>query len=324
MKKLSLTLFLILLALASGLIAVWHYFGPPGKSNAVETFTIPDKQPDFNLVKNLLDQGFIKNSAGFVFLKEKFAPNLEVKSGGYYLRKNMFAWEVIAKLQGKPDLLWFTITGCPRKEQIGEKLQTLLGWSDKVLKDWNTLYSDIKTENYEGVYYPDTYLIPVTESAAQIARRFIDRFNEKLAPLSDKYLAADIRWTTGVKIASLIAREAAGSTDMHLISGIIWNRLNIGMPLQIDSTMQYTRGRKPDGTWWGSVDISQKQSDSPYNTYIYKGLPPTPICSPNISYIEAALNPDPTDCLFYLHDGSQQIHCAKTYAQHKKNINKYL
>jgi len=111
---------------------------------------------------------------------------------------------------------------------------------------------------------------------------------------------------------------------MHLISGIIWNRLNTGMPLQIDATMQYTRGKNSEGSWWGSVDIREKQSDSPYNTYLYKGLPPTPICSPGIDYIEAALNPEPTDCLFYLHDSTGQIHCAKTYTQHKLNILKYL
>ena len=324
MKKYFYILVFVILILIAALVGVWYYFGPPGKSVVVEVFVVPEKPAGFDLIKNLKSQGFIKNSSGFMFLRDKLAPGFEIKPGGYNLRQNMYAWEVLAKIKGNPDLVWFTVNGCPRKEQIGEKLQKLLGWSDKVLRDWNTLYSDIKTENYEGVYYPDTYLIPVSETAAQIARRFIGRFNEKFAPLSDSYLAAGIKWTTGIKIASLIAREAAGAADMHLISGIIWNRLNTGMPLQIDATMQYTRGKNPDGSWWGSVDLREKQSDSPYNTYLYKGLPPTPICSPNIDYIEAALNPDPTDCLFYLHDSNEQIHCAKTYAGHLKNIKKYL
>jgi len=98
----------------------------------------------------------------------------------------------------------------------------------------------------------------------------------------------------------------------------------VGMPLQIDATMQYTLGKNKDGRWWGAIDINEKQSDSPYNSYLHKGLPPTPICSPNIDYIEAALNPDETPCLFYLHDRSGQIHCAETYEGHLKNIDKYL
>lgn len=236
----------------------------------------------------------------------------------------MNAWEVMNKITGRPDLAWVTVSGCQRKEQIGEKLAAVLGWSDETLKKWNIVYTSVSPEYFEGVYYPDTYLIPTDESGEQVAKRFIDRFNEKFAPLAEKYAAANIKWTTGLKIASLIAREAAGTTDMKVISGVIWNRLNIGMPLQIDATMQYTLGKKPDGPWWGVVDLAEKQNDSPYNSYLYKGLPPTPICSPNIAAIEAALNPEPTDCLFYLHDGDKQIHCAKTYEEHLANIRKYL
>jgi UPF0755 protein len=83
-------------------------------------------------------------------------------------------------------------------------------------------------------------------------------------------------------------------------------------------------GKNANGKWWGSIDLAQKKSDSPYNSYLTKGLPPTPICSPNINAIEAALNPEETDCLFYLHDVYKEIHCAKTYKEHLANIEKYL
>lgn len=236
----------------------------------------------------------------------------------------MNAWQVMKKITGKEDLVWVTIPFCARKEQTGEKLANALGWDKENLNKWNTAYAKTKSEYFEGVYYPDTYLLPVDESGAQIAERFINRFNEYFAPLADKFTAKNIKWTTGLKIASLIAREAGGAEDMKLISGIIWNRLNEGMPLQIDATMQYTLGKNKDGNWWGNIVLSEKRKDSPYNSYLYKGLPPTPICSPNIDAIEAALNPEETDCLFYLHDGDKQIHCARTYKEHIKNIEKYL
>jgi len=236
----------------------------------------------------------------------------------------MWALDVFKKINGKPDLVWISYSSCLRKEQVGEILSEALGWNSTELTKWNTVYTNSSPEYFEGVYYPDTYLIPVDENGEQVARRLINRFNEKFAPLADKYVEANIRWVTGLKIASLISREAAGSLDMHLISGIIWNRLDKGMPLQIDATMQYTLGKNKEEKWWGAIDLKEQKNDSPYNSYLHKGLPPTPICSPNIDYVDAALNPEETDCLFYLHDHSKQIHCAVTYEEHLKNIKKYL
>jgi UPF0755 protein len=266
----------------------------------------------------------VKNIKGFQFLYLWFSGGGTIKPGGYRLNKNMNAWQVMKRVTGKPDLLWVTITGCPRKEQIGEKLADILEWDASKLEQWNTTFTAENFDYTEGIYYPDTYLIPADEAPAAVAKRFVDRFNEKFAPLTDAYIAKNIKWTTGLKIASLIGRESGGTDDMKLISGIIWNRLDQGMVLQIDATMQYTHGKRSDGTWWGPVDLKEKQSDSPYNSYLHKGLPPTPICSPTIEIIEAALNPQDTDCLYYLHDRARQIHCAATYAGHKANIEKYL
>lgn len=272
-----------------------------------------------------LEEGkFIKKNKVLEYYLNTFVFFADVKPGGYKLRKDMWALDVFKKINGKQDLVWISYSSCLRKEQIGEILASELGWDKEALEKWNNVYTNLSSEYFEGVYYPDTYLIPVDEKREQVAKRLINRFNEKFAPLADKYIAANIRWVTGIKIASLIAREAAGKSDMNLISGIIWNRLNKGMPLQIDATMQYTLGKNSQGKWWGAIDLKEQKKDSPYNSYLHKGLPPTPICSPNIDYIEAALNPEETDCLFYLHDNFKQIHCSATYEEHLKNIKKYL
>jgi len=324
MKILSVVLFFILLTILVFSIYGWRVFGPAGNSKQIEIFVIPQNKEGFDVTQALWEQKFVKNVKAFQFLLNTFAKNKEIKSGGYRLSRNMNVWHVFTKVTGKQDLIWITISFCPRKEQVGEKLASVLDWSRQDLNNWNTAYSNNKAEYFEGVYYPDTYLIPVDESGTQVAERFINRFNEKFAPFTDRFTAKNIKWTTGLKIASLISREAAGTEDMKLISGIIWNRLDKNMPLQIDATMQYTLGKNSDGSWWGNINLDEKQSDSPYNSYLNKGLPPTPICSPNIDAIEAALDPDETDCLYYLHDNLRQIHCAKTYEEHKANIEKYL
>jgi UPF0755 protein len=302
----------------------WYLLGPVNNSREIKIFTVPKYQAGFAVIKELKDKGFIKSAGAFEFLMNVVEPGKKIESGGFRLTGSMTALDVIHKITGRPDLVWVTFGGCLRKEQVGEILADTLKWNEDELSKWNTVYTNIKPEYKEGVYYPDTYLLPVDESGEKIAGRLIARFNEKFAPLAEKFVAGNIKWTTGLKIASLIAREAAGKEDMGIISGVIWNRLEIGMPLQIDATMQYTLGKNKEGLWWGGIDIREKQNDSLYNSYMYKGLPPTPICSPNIEYIEAVLNPVDTPCLYYLHDRGRQIHCAETYEGHMENINKYL
>jgi UPF0755 protein len=302
----------------------FDWFGPPGKSAETKVFVVPVDQSQFDVAKSLESQHFVQNADFFAFLLDNFSKISGVQSGGYRLSSNMNAWAVMKKITGSPDLKWVTISFCARKEQIGEKLAQVLEWNASQLDEWDNLYSDTSDEYFEGVYYPDTYLLPIDETPAQIAERFIDNFNSKFASYGKEALAKNIKWTTVLKIASLIGREAAGKKDMGLISGIIWNRLDSGMPLQIDATMSYTLGKNINGSWWGTIDIAQKRSSSPYNTYKYKGLPPTPICSPNTDMIAAAINPESTDCLYYLHDPAGEIHCAKTYAQHLQNIKTYL
>lgn len=321
MKKRFIFLFIFVLIV---FLFYWYFFGPVGDSKETEIFIIPKDRYQFNLVKKLEEKNFIKKNKVLEYYLNTFVFFNEVKPGGYKLSRNMWALDVFKKIDGKPDLVWVSYSSCLRKEQIGEILAEALSWSSKKLTKWNTVYTNSTPEYFEGVYYPDTYLIPVNESGEQVAKRLINRFNEKLALYADKYLEANIRWVTGLKIASLIAREAAGKSDMKLISGIIWNRLDKGIPLQIDATMQYTLGKNSRGEWWGSIDIKEKQNDSPYNSYLHKGLPPTPICSPNIDYIDAVLNPEETKCLFYLHDHFKRIHCAETYEEHLQNIKKYL
>lgn len=321
MKKLIVFLFIVLLI---GYPFYRYCFGPVGNSKETEIFIIPKNKTDFNLVQSLKDKKLIKENKVLEYYLNTFVFFSDVKPGGYRLSKSIWALDIFKKLTGKPDLVWVSWSSCLRKEQIGEILAEALGWNKQELEKWNTVYTNTEPEYFEGVYYPDTYLIPIDENGEQVAKRLINRFNEKFAPLSDEYIVSNIRWVTGLKIASLISREAAGKSDMHLISGIIWNRLNKGMALQIDATMQYTLGKNIEGKWWGSIDLKEQKKDSPYNSYLYKGLPPTPICSPNIDYIESALNPEETDCLFYLHDHFKQIHCSETYEEHLQNIKKYL
>lgn len=255
--------------------------------------------------------------------KEESFWGVKIPEGGYYLYKNMSVWSKINKFKKGPDLKWITVLPGMRKEQIGEMLGEKFGWGEDEVIKWNEVYTRMKYEYREGVYFPDSYLIPVKEGGLDIANRMINNFNGKFSPYLDVAAKKNIQWTTALKIASLIQREAGGKDDMGVISGVIWNRLDKNMNLQIDATVQYAKG-KTDGEWWSHVSPSDLKIDSIYNDYLNKGLPPTPICNPGLDAIGAALEPVETDCLYYLHDKNRQIHCAKTYEEHLENVKKYL
>ncbi|TSC54402.1 MAG: Uncharacterized protein LiPW16_51 [Microgenomates group bacterium LiPW_16] len=317
--------FILIILFSAAVLAggAWLVFGPVENKDRPIVFTVTKDQNTVDVILKLKEQNLIKNKEAFGFLYLIFAKNKQILPGGYRLNKNLNAWQVLQKITSRPDLVWVTVPEGSRKEQIGELLAKALDWNESEQKKWNDTYTQVKQEYIEGVYFPDTYLIPRDEGGQAITQRFINNFNEKFAPYLPKFAQKNILWTTGIKIASLIQREAAGAEDMPLISGIIWNRLEKGMKLEIDATLQYIRGKTDEG-WWGKVYLSDKQVDSPYNTYIYKGLPPHPIANPGLTAIEAALNPAETNCLYYLHDSNKQIHCAKTYEEHQENIRKFL
>lgn len=321
MKKIAVVAIVFLLIIGLGFFL--NPFRAPGNDKKTEIVTIDTDDYGAAGLK-LQDRGFVRSFLGFDIALAIKGKHGKIQPGGYYLSKNMDTWRVIDELTNGPDLKWVTIPEGMRKEQIGEKLKATLGWSDQELENWNNTYTAMKYDYVEGVYFPDTYLIPVEESGLEVTNRMVSRFNEEFAPYLDQFAKKDIIWTTGLRLASIVQREAAGPRDMPLIAGILWNRLLINQKLEVDATVQYARGKTKDG-WWSPISPMDIQNiDSPYNTYKHVGLPPHPISNPGISAIKAALNPQETDCLYYLHDHSRQIHCAKTYEEHLENIEEYL
>ncbi len=320
----SFASFLVAFVISAMLIGVgiWRVFGPVSQSTEETVFVVPQQTQDFDVAAVLASTGLIRNQTAFRYLLMVMAPGSSVVSGGYRLRPSMSAWVIADKLTDAPQFVWVSVREGLRKEQIGELLAAKLGWSSKEEQEWND-YNKDSIEYREGVYFPDTYLVARDEPVAAVAKRFLDRFNEKIAPLLDQFTAADIKWTTAIKIASLIERESGVDSDKALIAGIIWNRLEKDMRLEIDATLQYIKGNSEEG-WWSRVVPGDKYLRSPYNTYRNAGLPPGPISNPGLASIEAVLRAEDTDCIFYLHSSDKEIHCATTYDKHLENIRVYL
>jgi len=213
-----------------------------------------------------------------------------------------------------------------RKEQIADLYGRTLAWNDQNKTAFLNAAGLGSSSDVDGYYLPGSYWFSKDAGGAEVGKDMVDNFNKSVQKNITKSGAANLKKNinidTAVRIASIIQREAAGKNDMRLISGIIWNRMFKGMNLQMDATLQYAKGTSTD--WWPTVKPEDKDLDSPFNTYKYKGLPPTAIANPSIEAIEAAYNPQNTSCLFYIHDKNRQIHCSSSYEVHKENIQTYL
>lgn len=292
-------------------------------ADSLERFVVPLTATTTDQVADtLLTLGFITNKNAFISAYMTKGTT-GVAPGAYKLSKQMKVSEIATTLRLKPYMKWVVIPEGLRKEEIAEILGKTLSWTTAQKTKWITTYTALQYDFREGVYFPDTYLIPVDEAPLDVANRLIAKFNEKFAPYLPQFAAQNIKWTTGLTFASIVQREAANDADMPLIAGILWNRLNNNMYLGVDATLQYARGDVGNG-WWAPIKSADKQLDSPFNTYTNKGLPPHAISNPGIPAIEATLNPSTTTCLYYLHDKNKVIHCATTYEEHQANIQKYL
>lgn len=297
-------------------------FGPVDRFAGQVSFIVkPDESLD-EVVSTLKSEGFIHNEWAFRFAYLRAREEKSLRPGGYTLSASEDTWTIAEILGKKPYLAWVTFPPGYRKEQIADVLVDDLGWTEEQKQEWQTIDTATSADLVEGVYLPDTYLIPSDEEPAKVAQTMRNRFTDAFAPYAVQAARKGIPWTQVVTMASLIEREAAKS-DKALIAGILWNRVRVGMPLQVDATLQYVKGNEDNG-WWPVPKSEDKKLISDFNTYKSKGLPPHAIAEPSLASIEAAINPVATDCLYYLHDHDGVIHCSKTYAGQLSNVNKYL
>jgi len=173
----------------------------------------------------------------------------------------------------------------------------------------------------EGYIYPDTYRVYNNASVSDIVFKALNNLKNK----ADSKLLGDIEksgmtFHEVMTLASIIEKEVRNKDDMKTVSGILIKRMNIGMRLEVDSTINYITGKNDPGASYKDLEI-----DSPYNTYKNYGLPPGPICNPGIEAIKAAVYPKESDFLFYLNrqDTFETIF-SKNYDEHLRNKAKYL
>ncbi len=176
-----------------------------------------------------------------------------------------------------------------------------------------------QTINLEGYLFPDTYFFLPYAHTEEVIEVFHNTYEEKIEPLRERISDFGKTEKEVLTMASILEGEARQKETRRMVAGILWKRISLGMPLQVDTTFQYINGK-------GSAELTldDLKIDSPYNTYVYKGLPPTPISNPGLESIEAAITPIKSSYLYFLTGSDGTMHYAKTHDEHVANKRKYL
>lgn len=323
MKNLSKSTLIILITIFASSV----FYLASGMNNSAKISENPDvifltkNHDQESILEKLEKDGYIKNKFTYytiVALSKIFG---EIETGGYVLSHNLGAASLYNSLKN-PEYKYVSVIEGMRKEEIAERIGKVLKWDEEKISEFKNEYPLCEFAGREGYLAAGDYLISDDASIQSIQSEMEKRFAEKIEKAGIENTDDVFNTEQIITIASLIQREAAGARDMRLISGIIWNRLLVDMPLQIDATLQYAKG--DDELWWPTVKPADKSIESPFNTYQNPGLPPAPIASPGLAALKAAADPVETDCLFYLHDKSKNIHCSPTYKGHLQNIERYL
>lgn len=334
MKKIIIMFTILIAVVLIGIGTLFYYFQRLNTVNKENSYLIINSESSLeDISKQLQGKSIIKSKDTFLLYTKLNRFSNNIKGGNFIVKPNTSYKELSLKLQSSQSD--FTVVTIPEGfsfYQIAERLEkntsikkedflgvrvSNLTTNSLVLNKTNIYYG------LEGFLYPDTYYVPNGATEKEIANLMFDRFN---SVFSDKYvyrakeLGLDINDV--ITIASLIEKEAANDSERSKIAGVIYNRIEKGIPLQIDASVIYaiTKGESK----MKKVLYDNLKVQDPYNTYVNKGLPPGPIASPGKPSIEAALYPEEHDYLYYVVNGSGGHVFSKTYEEHLNNVKKYI
>ena len=332
--KKALLILVIIFAVIIGSSALLSALNSPmdRTDHSYTMVTVKEGATTDDIAEALKDAGVIKSTTRYKICSKIWRYDGNYKAGVYSVSPSMSCSD-IAKIvvSGKANVHTITIPEGYTIKQTAEALDKA-GMCDKdaflkaarnsSFKEFDFLDDAQSGKNHlEGYLFPSTYQIAVGASPEQIITTMLDQFDQEFTA-KDKARAKKLGYSENdiIIIASIIEREAQTDDDRAKIASVIYNRLDKGMKLQMCSTVQYVLGKnKP------ILSIADTQKKSPYNTYLHKGLPKGPICSPGKKSIQAALYPDHTDYLYFVVseklDGSHNF--SKTEAQFEKDSAAY-
>ncbi|MDP2789291.1 MAG: endolytic transglycosylase MltG [bacterium] len=268
-------------------------------------FSVPSNFPEGSMVEvkektslrsislDLQTRNIIRSRIVFEAIVIVYGGEKHVVSGDYFFENKTSVFEVSRRMSsGDRRLVAIKVT-IPEGFNVAE-IGSL--FTSKLMNFNEDLFL-LEAKSKEGYLFPDTYFFFPIDDEKYVIKIMYENFKKKITPLQSEIIASGKTEKEIIVMASIIEKEAKGDLDRGFISGILWKRIKLGMPLQVDAALE---------------------------TYQAKGLPDGPIANPGLLSIKAAISPIDSPYLYYLHDNAGVIHYAKNFEEHKANKFKYL
>lgn len=331
-RKKIIVFFLTALFVITGLFFYFRFqvLHSHGIFLGTKIFVIKKGDGNVEIANRLKEEGLISGKAYFYYYLRSRQLSEKIFPGEYELSGNLTIPEIAAIITLARDKnVKITFPEGWTTKQMAQRLAVNGFSQDDFLKiasypaDIRSNYDFLRDEEIktlEGYLFPDTYFFSRDEDANSIIKKMLGIFNTKITPQMKEDALKNGRSLNKIIImASIIEGEVRSDEDRKVVSGIFWNRLGNGQPLQSCATLAYVTGEKKR-----QYSEADTRVVSPFNTYLNKGLPPEPISNPGLSAIKAALYPAKTDFNYFLSDPeSGKTIFAKTYEEHLANKIKY-
>lgn len=332
-RNLLRKIFLILFLFFLGGGTFFYFLLPASDNPSQKIFEIKKGEGIFEIAQRLEKENLIRNRYFFVFLAIIKGSADKIKAGEYYLSSSFSSFKILEIFrEGRTVLHKITIPEGWNLKQIADYLDKKQLCSkeefleitsppfDDFLKEFDFLKDKPKDLTLEGYLFPDTYFIEKGTSCQEIVRMFLKNFSQKLTPrLREEIKKQKKSIFEIVTMASMLEKEVKTKEEKEIAAGILWKRLEVGIPLQVDATITYLTGKKTT-----KISHQDLQIDSPYNTYKYPGLPLGPIANPGMESILSAIYPKKTDYWYYLSTPQGKTLFSKTLMEHRIKKAKYL
>jgi UPF0755 protein len=306
---------------------LWYSWFRDRSAPPQETQVVIERGATFSqIARQLRTQGVIGNVLPFRLLARLTKREVDVHAGAYRFPAHQTQDEILRALQtgGAQIAAWVSLPEGFTASQIAGRLQsTGIGRRDAFQTAFMTqtiVVDGVRTRNLEGFLFPSTYLVGLDATPPQVVTQLTGQFFAELprdAAPAARRLGVNV--VQAVTVASLVEREAKVDADRPLIAGVIYNRLRVKMPLQVDATIEYALPQHKTVLLFSDLKLN-----SPFNTYVHPGLPPTPIANPGLPSLEAALHPSKTPFLYYVYCGNGRHAFARTLAEHQANVARCL
>lgn len=308
----------IIIAVCAGTLALLSYvyaIQPPDNFPLQQLVTVREGASVDEIAFDLEASGVVRSGLAFKFVAVVTGHARTLHAGDYLFKEPKDIFSVVRAVSLgafglEPEKIRIPEGATTRSMAIIYKSRLLRFDSEKFLA---------KAQPQEGFLFPDTYFFLPNADEDTVIETMRADFDNKLESYRNDIASSSYSLHDIITLASIIEREASRSDDRHMIAGVLYNRLEKNMPLQVDVTFLYIMGKNSF-----QLTLTDLRSDNPYNTYVHKGLPPGPIGSPSLDSIHAALYPEKHKYIFYLADNGGTTHYSRTYEEHLQKKRLYL